>query len=372
MADPGVIRVLVIDDSALSRQALVTMLESDPGIRVVGRAVDGDDGLRQTLMLEPDVITLDLEMPRLGGFAFLRLLMLRRPTPVVVVSSHSGRENVFRALELGAVDFVAKPHGVAPAEGPGLKEDLIRKIRACSQLRAGVLTQRRRSIGMQEELGEDVLLLEKTLMPQRGEPVPSAQPLPLRVCAIGASTGGPPALQQILAALDPKLPLAVLIAQHMPATFTAAFAERLDAHSRFEVREAKGGEVLRPGLALVAPGWAHLCVECQGDAYVTRLERPQSDDRLVPSVDRLLETAASAVKEDLVAVVLTGMGGDGAVGVRAVHEQGGRVLAEAPETAVIFGMPQEAIATGVVDEVVPLYRMARAITRFARETQRGS
>jgi two-component system chemotaxis response regulator CheB len=361
MAEPGPIRVLVIDDSAYNRQTLTAMLESDPGIRVVGRAADGDEGLQQALALQPDVITLDLEMPRVGGFAFLRLLMRRRPTPVVVVSSHSSRENVFKALELGALDFIAKPTALPSAELRTIAFDLVRKVRACTQLRTGVLAERAR----------DSLRPISQAIEVVGEPDPALPQVvptgPLRICAIGASTGGPPALQRIMHDLDAMAPLAVLITQHMPPRFTGAFAERLDRHSRFDVCEAKGAEPLRPGLALVAPGSGSLCVERTADGYVARIEPGAAEERFVPSVDRMLTTAATAAGPDLCAVVLTGMGGDGGKGVRAVHERGGCVLAEAPETAVIFGMPQEAIATGVVDEVVPIGAMADAIGRFARK-----
>ncbi|MBI5479330.1 MAG: chemotaxis-specific protein-glutamate methyltransferase CheB [Deltaproteobacteria bacterium] len=359
MAEPGVIRVLVIDDSAYNRQTLTAMLESDPGIRVVGRAADGDEGLQQALTLAPDVITLDLEMPRVGGFAFLRLLMRRRPTAVVVVSSYASRDNVFKALELGALDFIAKPTALPSAELRTIERDLTRKVRACTQLRAGALAERAHASSRPISQAVEVV----------GEPGPALPQVvpagPLRICAIGASTGGPPALQRIMHDLDAIAPLAVLITQHMPPRFTAAFAERLDRHSRFDVCEAKGTEPLRPGLALVAPGSGSLCLERTADGYVARVAPGTGEDRFVPSVDRMLTSAAAAAGPDLCAVVLTGMGGDGGRGVRAVHDRGGRVFAEAPETAVIFGMPQEAIATGVVDEIVPVGAMAEAIARFA-------
>jgi two-component system, chemotaxis family, protein-glutamate methylesterase/glutaminase len=357
----GVIRVLVIDDSAYNRHTLTAMLESDPGIRVVGKATDGDEGLQQAQALKPDVITLDLEMPRVGGFAFLRLLMRRQPTAVVVVSSHSSRENVFKALELGALDFVAKPTAQPSAELRTIERDLIRKVRACTQLRSGVLAERAKASLRPSSDQIPVVVEPEPELPQ------AVLAGPLRVCAIGASTGGPPALQRIMHELDAMVPLAVLITQHMPPRFTTAFAERLDRASRFDVAEAKGGEALRPGLALVAPGTGSLCVERTADGYVARIERAAEGDRFVPSVDRMLTATAHAVGADACAVVLTGMGGDGGRGVRAIHEQGGWVLAEAPETAIIFGMPQEAITTGVVDEIVPLGAMAEAITRFARK-----
>jgi two-component system chemotaxis response regulator CheB len=363
MPEPPVIRVLVIDDSAFNRQTITAMLETDPGIRVVGRAGDGDEGLQQALALSPDVITLDLEMPKVGGFAFLRLLMRRKPTPVVVVSSYSSRGNVFKALELGALDFIAKPTVHPSAELRSIAADLVRKVRACTQLRAGALAERAQAAGRLVTGAVEVVAPDVDAALPR--PVPTG---PLRICALGASTGGPPALQKILGSLDPFAPLALLVTQHMPPRFTAAFAERLDRHSRFEVLEAQGGERLRPGLALVAPGSASLGLERTAEGYVARLTPGGPQDRFVPSVDHMLTTAAAAVGTDLCAVVLTGMGGDGGRGVLAVHERGGRVYAEAPETAVIFGMPQEAIATGVVDEILPMGGVADAIMRFARRS----
>ncbi|HEY3351878.1 MAG TPA: chemotaxis-specific protein-glutamate methyltransferase CheB [Polyangia bacterium] len=361
MSDDRPIRVLVIDDSAFNRQTIASMLESDPGIQVVARAADGDHGLQQAFEHRPDVITLDLEMPKMGGFTFLRILMRRQPTPVLIVSSHSSRDNVFKALELGALDFIAKPTSQVSPELRSIRDDLVRKVRACLNLSMATLAERARK-------APTVSTAFPALRPVAA---PAAAPQAVRLCALGASTGGPPALQQILGALDPSLALAVLITQHMPPRFTGAFAERLGRSSRFEVVEAKGGERLRPGLALVAPGWGSLCLERRGDGFVTRIEPAAAEDRFVPSVDRMLMSAAEAAGPDVLAVILTGMGGDGGRGVRTVKDRGGQVLAEAPETAIIFGMPQEAIATGAVDEIVPLGGIADAIARFGRRPAGG-
>jgi two-component system chemotaxis response regulator CheB len=357
------IRVLVIDDSAYNRQTITAMLESDPGIEVVARAPDGDHGLQQAFEHRPDVITLDLEMPKMGGFTFLRILMRRQPTPVLVVSSHSGRDNVFKALELGALDFVAKPAGPVSPELRTIRDDLVRKVRACTNLRLTTLAERAR---MAQTVTRTFQAGGAAAAPAAG-----AAEQPLRICALGASTGGPPALQQILGALDAALPLGILITQHMPPRFTGAFAERLGRCSRFEVLEAKGGEKLCAGRALVAPGWGSLALERRPDGLTARIEPPSPEDRFVPSVDRMLGAAAEAAGAEVLAVILTGMGGDGGRGVRAVKERGGRVVAEAPETAVIFGMPQEAIATGAVDEIVPLGAMAETINRFGRREGPG-
>lgn len=351
----GPIRVVVIDDSAYNRQTLVGMLESDPGVRVVGRAADGDEGLKQVLALQPDVITLDLEMPRMDGFTFLRILMARRPTPVLVVSGWGAKENVFKALELGALDFLVKPSRTISPELRSIRDDLVAKVRMVTQLRVLPIQGPPKSgpAGAQPEEAD-------------AEPAPTTGPAPQYLAAIGASTGGPPALQQVMAQLDARLPMGVVITQHMPPKFTRAFADRLHRGSRFRVKEAEDGDYVLPGRALVAPGSGSIALRREGVSVRVTIEPPDLAQRYVPSVDRMFETAAEAMGEAVLAVVLTGMGGDGGKGVLKVHQRGGRVIAEAAETAVIFGMPQEAIATGAVDEVLPLGRIGDAIERFAR------
>jgi two-component system chemotaxis response regulator CheB len=366
MADaPATIRVVVIDDSAYNRQTITQMLERDPTIRVVGRAGDGDEGLKQVFQHQPDVVTLDLEMPKMDGFTFLRILMSRRATPVIVVSSYAAKENVFKALELGALDFVAKPGRQISPDLRSIEEDLVQKVRLVRQLRAVTLGERAQAAAA--EAARSLETGRQRRVTLQGLP-PFAQPAlgePFRVCAIGASTGGPPALQQVLSTLEPTLPLAIAITQHMPAKFTQAFAARLGRSCGFSVKEAESGDVLGRGQVLVAPGGASLELVCQDDAVRAHIEPAGPQDRFVPSVDRLFTSAASVCGADLLAIVLTGMGGDGGQGVRAVKGAGGRVIAEAAETAIIFGMPQEAIATGSVDEVLPLSRIPQAIAKFA-------
>jgi two-component system, chemotaxis family, protein-glutamate methylesterase/glutaminase len=346
------IRVLVIDDSAYNRQTITSMLESEAGIRVVARAADGEEGLKQAFAHQPDVITLDLEMPKMDGFTFLRILMSRRPTPVLVISSYARKENVFKALELGALDFIAKPTSKVSPELREIERELVDKVRMVRKLRIVSLADRLQ------------------LPPAIPAPPPEGfvdRAGPFRIAAIGASTGGPPALQQVLAGLDAALPLAIVIAQHMPARFTSAFAERLDRSSALEVREARAGDALRPGLALVAPG-AHVMtvVRAPDGELRVHLAPPGPGDRFVPSIDRLFDSVARLAGPSALGVVLTGMGGDGARGVEAIHARGGSAIAEAADTAVIFGMPQEAIQTGAVRDVLPLGQIAAAVARFAR------
>lgn len=346
---PGPIRVMVVDDSAPNRRALVRMLAGEPDLAVVAEADDGEAALREALRIRPDVICLDLAMPRMDGFTFLRLLMARQPTPVLVVSSFSRKIDVFRALELGALDFIAKPEG-----GPGrlgrIREELASKVRAVRALRMQTLERRA----------------------QAAERSPGTRHGPasgLRLAAIGASTGGPPALQRILTDLPGSLPMAVVVAQHMPGRFTRAFAERVARLADLRVEEAEDGQPLAAGRALVAPGGKHLLVERGRGAAApprVRLEEPRdAGRRYCPSIDLLFESAARVLGNRVCALVLTGMGNDGRLGVAAVKEAGGLTVAEAEETAVLYGMPREAIATGRVDEVLPLEAMAARLVRFA-------
>ena len=340
------IRVLVIDDSAFSRRTITRMLETSPLVEVVDVARDGEEALRKSLELEPDLITLDLEMPRMDGFTFLRLLMARRPTPVMVISGRSGEGDVFKALDLGAVDFIAKPTMRAAPELQNIQAELIRKVHAIRELRI-------------EKVKERIVSTPPVLA---RDPEPCARiSRAASMVVIGSSTGGPAALTQTLGAFTETPLCTFLIAQHMPAGFTRGFAERLDRLTRFTVKQAEGGEEPVHGSVFLAPGGCHLELESRAGRILTRVTECDAGDKYTPSVDRLFRSAAKHYGSDLLSVVLTGMGDDGKKGVLAVKEAGGRVIAESEETAVIFGMPQQAIRAGVVDEVLPLHEVPRAI-----------
>jgi two-component system chemotaxis response regulator CheB len=336
-----------VDDSAASREALVGILR-EGGLEVVGWSRDGEEALRDTLRLEPDVVLLDLQMPRMDGFTFLRLLMAQRPTPVIVVSSWTGKADVFKCLELGALDFVAKPETDEDL-GP-LREALLERC-------ATVRSLRMENLGAQPEL-------------PRVTPAPARPAIePRRVAVIGASTGGPRALQRLLSSFSHDLPLGVLVAQHMPARFTRAFAERLGRASRFAVAEARDGDLVAAGRVLVAPGGSHLELRRDGGALVAAVvaaERGPAVPRYVPSVDRLFASAARELGARVCGVVLTGMGNDGRAGVEAIREAGGLVLAESEDSAVVYGMPRSAAASGSVDEVLGLTEIATRLEGFAR------
>jgi len=340
------VRVLIVDDSEASRSAIEAMLAERPGLLVAGRARDGEEALRAAVRLAPDVVVLDLEMPRMDGFTFLRLLMAQRPTPVVVVSARSRRSDVFKALELGALDFVAKPEGRAPLTE--IRDLLVEKCETLGQLRAWNA---------------------RGAVSATPEPVP-ARPVvePARVAVIGASTGGPQALKRLLAALPASAPLAVLVAQHMPEMFTATFAERLARTTSFSVREAEDGDLVAIGRVLVAPGGHHLTLRRDELGVLRAGVAPHDGDRAryCPSVDRLFESAAEVLGPRACALVLTGMGNDGQSGVRAVRAAGGLTLAESEASAVVYGMPLAAVETGAVEEVLGLEELAPRLARFAR------
>jgi two-component system chemotaxis response regulator CheB len=337
------IRVLVIDDSAFSRQTITRMLETSPLVEVLGCAHDGEEALKKTLELEPDLITLDLEMPGMDGFTFLRLIMAKRPTAVMVISGRAGEEDVFKALELGAVDFIAKPTRHAALELQSIQQELIRKVHACRDLRI-------------DKVSDQIHAMPSMLKrePRSNAAAPSA-------LVIGSSTGGPSALMRVFSAFAEPPPCAVLVAQHMPKGFTRGFAERLDRLTTFTVREAVGGDVPTRGTILLAPGGYHMEIEARAGRIVTHVYPNESSDKYTPSVDRLFVSAAKHYGSDLLAVLLTGMGDDGRLGTLGVKEGGGNVIAESEETAVIFGMPQQAIRAGAVDAVLPLGEIPAAI-----------
>jgi two-component system chemotaxis response regulator CheB len=348
---PEPLRVLIAEDSLVTQQFLADRMACEPDVQVAGRAADGEEALRLALQLQPDLICLDLEMPRMNGFTVLRVLMAKQPAPVIVVSSNTRKEDVFKALELGALDFVAKPEGGGDLSA--LARELASKL---TMVRALRVPAARRRAGTREDP-------PAPLPPARRAGVRAS-----RLVVIGASTGGPAALSRLFASLPP-LPLAFAVAQHMPERFTATFAQRLAKLSGLDVLEAEGGMDLVDGRVLVSPGGWHLKLSRAGGPLgplrSVLVARDVAGRRYCPSVDLLFESAAEAMGSRVCAVVLTGMGNDGRSGVEAVKEAGGRVLAESEESAVVYGMPKEAVETGKVDAVIPLAEIPARLARFA-------
>jgi two-component system, chemotaxis family, protein-glutamate methylesterase/glutaminase len=346
------IRVLVVDDSRLVREILVDIINSHPDMRVVGVAQDPYQARAMIDKLKPDVLTLDVEMPRMSGLQFLEKLMRARPMPVVMISAHTqdGSAVTLRALELGAVDFVPKPRLNARL-GDDYRGAVAEKIRAACMARVQPPNSVRSAAAAQPSAGR--------------RPGPQTDGCDW-VIAVGASTGGTEALRALLTRLPADAP-AVLVAQHMPEYFTRLFAERLNGLCQIQVREAANNQIVRPGNAYIAPGGQHLRVQRAGDkeGLILRLSSDDPVNLHRPSVDVLFESAA-ALGRRAVGVILTGMGKDGATGLLRMKRAGAYTFAQDEASSVVFGMPREAIALGAVDEVVPIQSMAERVLEAVR------
>lgn len=363
--DPEILRVLVVDDSAYNRQTIAAMLGEIEGVEVAGRAMDGKMALQKAFELEPDLITLDLEMPEMDGFAFLRLLMAKRPTPVLIISGYSARDNVFRALDLGALDFIAKPGLRIGPDLMEIEQELRRKINMARRLQSVRLKRRADSVAQQRRITQSLTVVpQKPVVegPLGGDPAS-------QVVGIASSTGGPPTVQQLLRALPKDLDAAVVIAQHMPARFTTAFAQRLNRVVDLRVIEAIQGQPLVNSAVYVIPGGYNFELKPEGSGFriaLHRVERPAGGGVvLAPSADHLFTELARHFGRRACGVVLTGMGNDGSTGAHALHVSGGLLFAENPATAVMPGMPQSLIDTGLAREVAPVERLHLPVLEFA-------
>ncbi len=359
------IRVLIVDDSAFARQLFKSILSADDRFEVASLARDGQEALALVDQVDPDVITLDLDMPGIDGFSFLRIIMRRRPKPVVVVSSYAGRSDVLRALDLGAIDFVAKPTRSASTKLADIGDELKEKLFEASSARIDLYVKQ----AVQDVTGlHELPTLKAPIEPP--EPTGQARTLtqPKGIVVVGASTGGPRALRRMLRDCDLDH-WTMAIAQHMPARFTSEFAARLARKTGRLVEEGQQGRRLAAGYVTLAPGGFHMEVQMEGGWPITRLARPTPIERYVPSVDKLFASAAAAFGNRLVAVVLTGMGDDGLRGVRAVKQAGGIVIAEHASTAVVYGMPMQVVQAGLADEVLPLGSIPATLHRLTEQTR---
>lgn len=350
MARP--IRVLVVDDSALVRQTLQDIFNADPDLEVIGTASDPYVAAKRMETAVPDVITLDVEMPRMDGLTFLKKIMTQHPIPVVICSAvtEKGAEATFKALEYGAVEIITKPK---LSTKKFLEESAIKicdAVKAAARARMKKVVER---VKIQPKLTADAVL-----------PAPSMRTRAVsrtdRVCVIGASTGGTEALAQVLMALPPNCP-PIAIVQHMPEHFTSAFANRLNAACRVNVKEAQDNDPMLPGQVLIAPGNKHMLLKRNGSRYYVEVKDGPLVRRHRPSVDVLFRSAARYAGNNAVAVIMTGMGDDGAAGMLEMHEAGAYTMAQDEATCVVFGMPQEAIKAGGVSKVLPLGRLAAEI-----------
>jgi two-component system chemotaxis response regulator CheB len=342
------IRVLIVDDSAIVRRLLSEALASEPDLEVVGTAPDPYVARDKIISLRPDVLTLDIEMPRMDGLTFLKKLMQFYPLPVIVISSlaQSSSQTALEALQCGAVEVLGKPGG--PYSVGELKQDLPQKVRAAASARIG------------------------QARPQWSAP---AAPLALAgassstVIAIGASTGGTEAIREVLLGLPANMP-GMLIVQHIPAVFSLAFANRLNDLCRLHVKEAVDGDRVTAGLALIAPGNFHMTLRKTGGEYCVSVQNGPRVCYQRPSVDVLFESVAQVAQGDAIGAILTGMGSDGAQGLLKMKRAGARTVAQDEASCVVFGMPREAIRAGAVDRVVPLQRVAAELTAWSAAVAR--
>ena len=380
------IKVVVVDDSIFIRNLLTTLLEKDPEIKVVAAAKDGLDGIEAVRKHDPDVVTLDVEMPRMNGLEALALIMKEMPRPVLMVSSltSEGAESTLRALELGAADFIAKK----PVMDNDYQEDIRKRVLAVSRggaiMRLRKLAQQREIAAARGAAGATApskrLPTPSALTPGQTAPkaiTPGAAPAtpgaaaapatsltipagrPKRdIVAIGVSTGGPPAVQKILSSLPADFPAAILIAQHMPAAFTGPFAARLNNTSALTVKEAQNGEKIRRGTVYISPGGQHLTVKPNLDIVIS----PEPTSELYkPSATLLMDSVGRVFGRKALGVMLTGMGSDGMEGAKVFKQQGGRLIAQSEQTCVVYGMPKAVVDAGLTDEIVDLENIPQAM-----------
>jgi two-component system, chemotaxis family, protein-glutamate methylesterase/glutaminase len=350
------IRVLIVDDSALVRRLLTEMLSSDPSIEVLGAAGDAYAAREKIKMLNPDVLTLDIEMPKMDGLTFLRNLMRLRPMPVVMVSTltEHGVDVTLDALAAGAVDYLPKPKIDIAASLGDYREELLAKVKAASSARVRA-THASAVVPIAERHGVEAVLA-KTRTPHLRTTD--------RIIAIGASTGGTEAIREVLVGLEPDSP-GIMIAQHIPKAFSTPFARRMNNCCPLTVYEAADGQQILPGHVYIAPGDRHLLLVRDGARYVCRLDDGLPVNRHKPSVDVLFRSVAQQAGSNAVGVILTGMGQDGALGLKEMREAGAETIAQDEVTSVVWGMPGEAVAMNAVCRILPLPAISGAILAAA-------
>jgi two-component system chemotaxis response regulator CheB len=347
------IKILVVDDSAFMRKVITDMIESDQQMEVVGVARNGEDAIAKIKLLKPDVVTLDIEMPKMDGLTALRTIMAEMPLPVIMLSSltKKGAEETLKALDLGAFDFITKPSSLIKVSAPEVKNELIEKIQIASRTKVKAIRNPKPS---------PQIIQSDTIVPSSSIQANSRFK---KIVAIGTSTGGPRALQDVIPFIPSGINASFLIVQHMPPGFTKSLAERLDSMSQIHVKEAENGDVLQQGWAYLAPGDQHLKVTKQNGQFVIKLDNGDRVSGHRPSVDAMLESIVDTNHKNVVGVIMTGMGADGAQGMKKLKDSGGFVIAQDEESCIVFGMPKIAIKLDAVDKVVGLSNIANEIVK---------
>ena len=359
MPPGGKIRVLVVDDSALMRQFISDILKSDPRIEVAGTARDGKDALTQIATLNPDIVTMDVEMPNMDGLKALETIMKTKPLPVIMVSSmtQEGAETTMKALALGCVDFIGKPAGTISLNIKDIGQELIDKVIAASTAR--VIPRR----------GAGIFGAAPKTLPVASEfrrMTPPTNTGRIDIVAIASSTGGPMALSELMPKLPKKFPVPIVITQHMPKEFTPSFSKRLNDSSQIEVLEGFDGLSLKPGRAVIAPGGSHLIIKRRAGAAVCGLSDAPPVLSVKPAANVMFLSLADEYGGNVLCVILTGMGRDGTDGAIALKRKGAYVISESQKTCVVYGMPKAAFDAGIVDEVLPLNEIPDAMVRLVK------
>lgn len=365
------IRILVVDDSAFMRKALSMMLESDPAIKVIGTARDGEEGVEKVKSLNPDLVTMDIEMPRMDGLTALRLIMSSdNPVPVMMVSSLTtdGAGATLDALEMGAVDFIPKQLSYVSLDIVKIKDELVAKIKAIVRRRSVLMARIRQRTAFQSAASKPGRSYQRA----RNGSGPTSTGIRtiakrqhhVGVVAIGSSTGGPPALKTVISCLPRNLPVGVLVAQHMPATFTTSLALRLDSQSQITVREAEDGESLQHGVVYIAPGGMQMTVT--GKVGRPRISVSQYPEETLykPCVDVMMNSIADLFSRSSMGVILTGMGNNGLVGMQKIKSSGGVLISQNEETCIVYGMPRAVQEAGIIDHIAPIDRIASEISSY--------
>lgn len=351
------VKVLIADDSAFMRTALGRMIESDPGLKLCGTAQSGHEAVDKVVALQPDVLTLDVEMPGLNGLETLKRIMKDHPLPVIMVSSltQEGAETTLEALELGAFDYLPKQSSFVSLDIVKIRDDLIAKVKAAA------------------ESGRRRRLLAKAAPPRTQAAVArSTHQIPATLVAVGTSTGGPKALQEILPMLPADLAVPVVIVQHMPKGFTGPFARRLDSLCKIRVREAEQNEPLQGGTVYIAPAGQHLTIARRANSKaIVRLATTPENSLHIPSVDVMMLSAADVFRSLCMGVILTGMGADGAKGMQAIQKEGGMTLGQDEASCTVYGMPRSCAEMGVLQRVVPLQQVPEQILQITHYKRRA-
>ena len=362
MSPAGKIRVLIVDDSSFMRMAIRSVLSKDASIDIVGTAADGIEGVEKAIALKPDLITMDIEMPRMDGIAALRQIMAKAPTRVIMVSTltNEGAKSTFEALDAGAVDYIPKNVTDSSEAQNIFREELLRKVKEAVKSRFG----RAASSSPITTAVASSRSVSASVTPARLSNKLSGKKI--NYVGIGASTGGPVALQEVLSRIPVNFPYGIIVGIHMPKAFTGPYADRLNAKCSMTIREAVDGDVLKPGLALIAPGGMHTTLVRQGGQVVVKTVPTSAHPQYVyiPSVDLLLSSMAEATHGSMLGVILTGMGNDGFKGMQLLKQKGGVTIVQDEATSTIYGMPKACVDGGVADEVLPLGQIGFEISKF--------